>query len=148
MAIKYKLVQRKDFSKDAPKDAKKYFAQIVSNGTVTFDELCEGIAEESALTSGDVKGMIDRLTKALVRHLKAGRIVQNGELGNFRPTLGSKGAASEKEFDAGTMMKKPGMMFTPGKALQNMRTQITFERISKKEETTTGGGEEERPGEL
>ena len=46
------------------------------------------------------------------------------------------------------MMKKPGMMFTPGKALQNMRTQITFERISKKEETTTGGGEEERPGEL
>ena len=46
MSVKYKLVQRPDFSKGAAKDAKKYFAQMLSNGNVSFDELCESIAEE------------------------------------------------------------------------------------------------------
>lgn len=64
MPIKYKLVQRKDFSKDAPKDSKKYYASIVSNGTVTLEELCEGIAEETTLTSADVKSCLDRLPHA------------------------------------------------------------------------------------
>lgn len=45
MSVKYKLVQRPDFSKGAAKDAKKYFAQMLSNGNVSFDELCESIAE-------------------------------------------------------------------------------------------------------
>ena len=48
MSVKYKLVQRPDFSKGAAKDAKKYFAQMLSNGNVSFDELCESIAEESS----------------------------------------------------------------------------------------------------
>ena len=60
MPLKYKLIQRKDFSKDAPKDGKKYYAAIVSNGTVSTDELCESIAEETALTSADAKSFMDR----------------------------------------------------------------------------------------
>ena len=63
MSVKYKLVQRPDFSKGAAKDAKKYFAQMLSNGNVSFDELCESIAEETALTSADVKSCFDRLPK-------------------------------------------------------------------------------------
>ena len=39
MSVKYKLVQRPDFSKGAAKDAKKYFAQMLSNGNVSFDDL-------------------------------------------------------------------------------------------------------------
>ena len=50
MPIRYKLIQRKDFTKDAPKDGKRFYAQLVSNGTVSLDELCESIAEETALT--------------------------------------------------------------------------------------------------
>ncbi len=83
MPLKYKLIQRKDFSKDAPKDGKKYYAAIVSNGTVSTDELCESIAEETALTSADAKSFMDRLPRILARHLREGRNVQVGELGNF-----------------------------------------------------------------
>ncbi|WP_455640477.1 HU family DNA-binding protein [Parabacteroides sp.] len=140
MGIKYKLVQRKDFSKDAPKDGKKYFAQAVNNETVSFDEFCESVAEESALTSGDVKSFMDRMTKTLRRHLKEGRNVQMGELGSFRMAAGSKGADTIEEFNAATMMKKPSLVFTAGKALQEIRSQITFERVKDKNE---GGGSNE-----
>lgn len=130
MPIRYKLVQRKDFTKDAPADGKRYYAQLVSNGTVSLDELCESIAEETAQTSADVKSIFDRLPRVLRRHLSEGRNVQMGEFGSIRPTLGSQGSLTRKEFDAATMMKKPGLVFTPGKLLQRMRDDATFSRVS------------------
>lgn len=136
------MVKRKDFSKDAPKDAFKYFAQLVNNGTISFEELCEGIAEETALTSADVKSCLDRLPRHIARHTKEGRTVQVGELGTFRPAVGSKGAATEDEFDAATMMKKPSITFLPGKVIQAARNAMTFVRL-KKENTTKE--EEDRP---
>lgn len=59
MSAKYKLVKRRDFTKGAPEGATKIYAQLVNNGTVGFEELCEGIAEETALTSADVKACLD-----------------------------------------------------------------------------------------
>lgn len=146
MPAKYKLVKRKDFTKDAPKDATKFYAQLVNNGTASFDEICASIAEETALTSADVKACIDRLPRIIARHLKEGRTVQAGELGTFRPVVGSKGADTEKAFDAATMMKKPSISFIPGKELQTVRGTMTFTRV--KTDETGGGNEEERPGEL
>lgn len=113
MAVKYKLIQKKDFSKDAPKDGKKYYASIVSNGTVDLEELCESISEETALTSADVKSCLDRLPRIIARHLREGRNVQLGELGNIRLSLGSKGSDTMRAFNAATMMKKPNILFTP-----------------------------------
>ena len=86
MSMKYKLVQRKDFSKDASPDSKLYYAQIVNNGTVDLKELCENIAEESALSSADVRGVFDRLTRQLRTHLQNGRTVVIDGFGSFRPT--------------------------------------------------------------
>ena len=82
MSMKYKLVQRKDFSKDASPDSKLYYAQIVNNGTVDLKELCENIAEESALSSADVRGVFDRLTRQLRTHLQNGRTVVIDGFGN------------------------------------------------------------------
>lgn len=141
MPIRYKLIQRKDFTKDAPVDGKRYYAQLVSNGTVSLEELCESISEETALTSADVKSVFDRLPRILRRHLGEGRNVQLGEFGSIRPTLGSQGALTKKEFNAATMMKKPGFMFTPGKLLQEMRNNTTFLRVKDPDEETTGDSE-------
>ena len=57
MAVKYKLIQRKDMSSDAGPGSKLYYAQAVSAGEMTLDELCEDIAESSTVTSADVFGM-------------------------------------------------------------------------------------------
>ena len=97
MSVKYKLVQRPDFSKGAAKDPKKYFAQMLSNGNVSFDELCESIAEETALTSADVKSCFDRLPRILARHLKEGRNVQLGEFGSMHDEEAESGLYSRQD---------------------------------------------------
>ena len=138
MSMKYKLVQRKDFSKDASPDSKLYYAQIVNNGTVDLKELCENIAEESALSSADVRGVFDRLTRQLHTHLQNGRTVVIDGFGSFRPTVGSKGVANEEDFDAATMMRTPKIVFTPHADLRETYNKVVYERISnkKKEESS------------
>lgn len=139
MSVKYKLVQRKDFSEGAGSDAKLWYAQGESSGNMTFEELCDEISESCTLTSADVKAALDRLTWVLSRNLQAGRIVQMGELGNFRLTIGSKGTITEDEFDT-SLIKKPKVTFYPGKKLQQARTETSFERIDVKEEETEDEG--------
>ena len=130
MSAKYKLVKRKDFSKDAPEDAIKYFAQLVNNGTVGFEEICGDVAEETALTSADVKSCIDRAAHHIAKNVKEGRLVQMGELGSFLLS----------------MMKKPKVQYIPGKLLQDIRGKVNFERVKEKtEKTPGGGGEDDRP---
>lgn len=145
MPIKYKLIQRKNFAKDAQPDDKLYYASILSNGTVPFDEICESISEETAMTSAEVKGCFDRMVRLLVRHLREGRNVQMGELGSFRMTLGSLGVETESEFNAATMMKRPSIVFTAGKALQEMRDRVTYIRVKENDSETSEGG---TPGDI
>lgn len=143
MPVKYKLIARKNFAKDAQPDDKLLYASILSNGTASFDEVCESIAEETAMTSADVKSCLDRLPRILARHLREGRNVQLGELGSFRLTLGSLGAETEKAFNAATMMKRPGIVFTPGKTLQEMRDKVTYIRVKADGSETSEGGSPE-----
>mgnify|MGYP002436265812 FL=1 len=131
MTFKYKLIQRKDFSKGALEDAKLYYAQAVNNGTVSTKELCENIAEESALTSADVNGVFNRLVRQLRTHLQNGRTVVIDGFGSFRLTVGSKGAVNMEDFDAATMMKKPHIVFTPHTELKDSTQKLVFVRVNK-----------------
>ena len=149
MSVKYKLIQRKDMSTDAGPGSKLYYAQAVSAGEMTLDELCEDIAESSTVTSADVKAVLDRLGWILSKNLKAGRIVQVGELGNFRMTLGSSGVSTIEEFNT-SLIRKPKVAFYPGKRLQETRSLATFERIGGEDSTSPTSpdseGEEEDGG--
>ena len=93
MAISYTLVQRKDMSKGALEDAKLYYALAVNTRRVDFDDLCDEIAETCTLTSADIKAVLDRVIWAMVSHLKNSELVQFGDLGNFRISVGSTGSA-------------------------------------------------------
>ena len=151
MAQKYKLINRRNLGKDASENPRKFYAQAVSNGYMTFDELCADIAEQCTLTSADVKAVMDRMNYVLDKHLKAGRIVQFGEIGSFRLAVGSTGSLTEEEF-SDSQIKKPKIVFQPGSRLQDTRTLTKFERVSEGETeeagTGTGEEEEERPGGL
>ena len=146
MAQKFKLVERRNLGSDNKEVPRKFYAQAVNNGYVAFDELCGEIAENCTLTSADVKAVMDRMNYILDKNLKAGRIVQFGEIGNFRLAVGSTGSVTTKDFST-SLIKKPKIVFTPGSKLQVTRALTSFERIAEEAETG-GGGEEERPGEL
>ena len=129
--LKFKLVQRKDMSEGALEGAKLYYPQLVSNGRVTFNNLCEEVAEQSSLTSGDIKNSVDRLINCLVRHLKEGRSVDCGDLGSFRVALRSSGVATAEDYDVATQMRTPSVIYTPGKKLKEMRTtDVTYQRVT------------------
>lgn len=147
MSQKYKLIERRNLGKDQTEMPRKMYAQAVNNGYVGFNELCQEIGEGCTLTSADVKAVMDRMNYTLDKHLKAGRIVQFGEIGSFRLAVGSTGSVDVKSFNA-SLIKKPKIVFTPGNRLQETRTLTSFERIASPDETTGSSGEEERPGEL
>lgn len=147
MAQKFKLVERKNLGKDNTENPKKFYAQAVNNGYVPFTELCADIAEGCTLTSADVKAVLDRMNFMLDKHLKAGRIVQFGEIGNFRLALGSSGSLSTKGFNT-SQIKKPRIVFHPGDKLQETRTLATFEHVGDSGAENRGNQDSESPGEI
>lgn len=129
--LRYKLVQRKDMSKGALEGSKLYYPQVINLGRVSFDSLCEEVAEQSSLTSGDIKNCMDRLINCLVRHLKEGRSVDCGDLGSFRINIRSTGADTPETYDAATMMRKPSIQYYLGKRLRDMQdTGVQYERYT------------------
>lgn len=129
--LRYKLVQRKDMSKGALEGSKLYYPQVINLGRVSFDSLCEEVAEQSSLTSGDIKNCMDRLINCLVRHLKEGRSVDCGDLGSFRINIRSTGADTPEAYDAATMMRKPSVQYYLGKKLRDMQdTGVQYERYT------------------
>lgn len=129
--LRYKLVKRKDMSKGALEGSKLYYPQVINQGRVSFDSLCEEVAEQSSLTSGDIKNCMDRLINCLVRHLKEGRSVDCGDLGSFRINIRSTGADTPETYDAATMMRKPSIQYYLGKKLRDMQdTGVQYERYT------------------
>lgn len=141
MAITYTLVQRKDMSKGALEDAKLFYAQAVMSRRVVFDDLCDEIAETCTLTSADIKAVLDRVIWAMVTHLRNGEIVQFADLGNFRIAIGSPGVSNPEDFNA-VMIRRPKVVFSPGKRLRDMRNLAKFNRftVDKDEGMDEGGG--------
>ena len=81
------------------------------------------------------------------RAVDLAELVQFGDLGNFRIAVGSAGAATTEEF-APSMLRKPKVVFHPGKRLQEMRELAKFARftVDKDEPATEPVEEEEDPG--
>ncbi len=127
MSQKFRLIERRNLGKDNEENPRKFYAQAVNNGYVSFDELCVEIAENCTLTSADVKAVMDRMNYILDKNLKAGRIVQFGEIGSFRLAIGSTGSTTEEDFST-SQIKTPKIVFTPGSKLRVTRKLTTFEK--------------------
>lgn len=139
MSIKYKLVLKKDLTKGAASNAKRFYASTPVSGTMNFNSICDVIADRSTASDGDValvvRGLIRTMEKALLRN----EVVQMDTLGNFRLSFGSSGSVLEKDFQA-NMIRKPKIIFTPGAKLRAMIEKINLERIGKEPEAPEGGG--------
>lgn len=142
MAIKYRLVSRKDMAKDAPVGSKLFYAASSSNGMCDLTTLCEIIADRSAATAGDVKLVLDGLMYVVQQKLKEGQTIQLGDLGYFQAHIGSKGAKTTKEFTT-DLIKRCRITFRPGKLLQELSKKLRTERDMPKEESTN-----DRPDEV
>ena len=126
MALKFKLVMRKNLGEDHESIPEKVYAQMVYGDLVTFDEFAEEVADSSGVGSASVKAVLDRMNVVLVRHLQHGRRVSVGELGLFRFCFGSSGVPDEKTFST-NLIREPKVRFYPGKALRVAKSRTSFE---------------------
>ena len=147
MAQKYKLVMKKNLGKDADKAPRKLYAIPKYNGYTDMALLCKLISARSTASSADVKAVLDSLIFVLDLELQAGRIVNVGELGNFRLSLSSAGTETKKDFSQ-SKLRGARIIFTPGEALRTIGTTSFAAYTPETVAPDEGGGEEERPGEL
>lgn len=149
MALKYRLVQRKDMSKDAPEGAKKFYGSVSATGTLGFDQICSNIAAYSTASPGDVKLVLDGLLFVATEALLRGEVVQLGELGNFQLKMSSAGTEKAADYEA-SMLSRPHIVFRPSIRLKTAVARVGVEKWPTVSGTgSTGGGEEnDRPGEL
>nr|WP_129733240.1 HU family DNA-binding protein [Parabacteroides goldsteinii] len=146
MALKFKKVQRKIMF-GADKDKVKTYAMAKASGYCDMAKLCELISNRSAMSSADVKAILDSLNWAMGLELRSGNIVQVGEFGNFRLSVKSTGTDSADDFNA-SKIKKARIVFTPGSSLRWSNEITKFEEESEKKEdkpNTGGGDDDDRP---
>jgi len=148
MSLSYHIVQRPDKHKDAEEGATLYYGQVRVRQTVSFDRLCETIADRSTASKGDVQLVIDGLLHVLSQNLAEGNVVQVGDFGNFRMNAGSSGAATAEEFTT-SLFKNGKIIFTPGAKLKQLTEDLKFEKITplpSEEDDTSGGDDEGQDG--
>lgn len=143
MALKFRLIERTmKIGKNAGK--KLVYAQQVTGGKLSFEKLCDIIADGSTVSSADVKAVFDRLQRVFERYLADGYIIDCGELGSFRPSFGSKGVEQVTDFKQLKHLRKARVRYLPPRRFEALRV-ATYTRVNLfgepiKEETTEAGG--------
>lgn len=98
MSIKYNLIERGEPGITGGGN-KKWYAVATSDGELTVDDLTKQIEKFSALSEADIRGVIIALENVIQDNLANGKIIRLDKLGSFYPTLSSKGADTEEDFD-------------------------------------------------
>ncbi|MCD8261065.1 MAG: hypothetical protein LUD15_05875 [Bacteroides sp.] len=127
MSVSYYVIERR-VPGGPDKGKMKQFAQFRLGSVIGFEAICRKTALLSTATSGDVKVVLNGLLTIISEYLEAGHSVKVWVLGNFRPSAGSNPVEKEEDVTA-HQMRRPRIIFTPGKALRTMLSQISFRRI-------------------
>jgi len=123
MSVAYQLVLRPN-----PKDklaVKKYYASVKNSGTTEFETLCTTISDRGTCIKGDIQAALDGLVFSMKMGLSEGRIIQLGEFGNFRMSVGGTGVEDSADYSTSMILRKK-IIFTPGKLLKDMMKTIAF----------------------
>lgn len=152
---KYKLIKRHNPNKkDAPK---KWYAIPVSETPQTVKAMTRAATENTTTAPIEMEAALDLLGKHARQQLQQGHTVRVGDLGTLRVTFNSDGVEDITQFNAGTMIKTPRIIFTPSKefresVLQGIQFQgggvledgISYASMAdykRAKGITTGGGE-------
>ena len=142
--IKIKAVERQvGFGKDEKK--KRWFPAIYLSSDVTFEEFIDKVADETTISSADVKAVFDRAGKVLVEQLREGKSVDCGDLGTFRPSLTTKTGTGAETAEGVTMemIDKLKVIYTPRvrikDALKKVRMELLDVAFGSKKKPIPGG---------
>ncbi|MCD8261675.1 MAG: HU family DNA-binding protein [Bacteroides sp.] len=130
MSLKFHCVERRLLAGEHAGEH-RFFGQVRCGECITFDKICDQIALLSAATKGDMELILDSFVEVIREQLDSGNIIQLGDLSNFRVSAGSYGVEPQEKFRA-THIKRPRIVFTPGKLLKEVAQEIVFEKLDKR----------------
>jgi predicted histone-like DNA-binding protein len=107
---------------------KKYYAYPVHGPELSLDGLTKAIEHSSTVSGADIRAVLYAMVEEAASALEDGRIVRLGDLGSLRITLSSDGKDAPENVTAAAV-KKAGVIFTPGKKLQDMFKTVKFTKV-------------------
>ena len=117
MSISYKWVQKKHpMKKDEPA---KWYAVPNSARPLPPKALTRAATANTTTAPIELESAMELLAAFIPQQLQQGHTVNVPGLGTFRITFKSAGAEKIEEFNAGTMIKSPRVMFVPAKELRD-----------------------------
>lgn len=132
--IKYVTVAKKN----PITKAVKYYANIAPTTPMNLSQVAEEIEKICAMTSADVKAILDALQYVVRKSLLNGNAVRLGDLGSFRPTIKSKGSDTKEEVKAESI-ERVRCRFTPSGTLASDLQKAKFGKYGATEDTITDG---------
>jgi len=105
----------------------KWFGQVRSGTNIPFEKLCRQITHHCTATYADVSGVMKEILNCMADILEDGSSLQLGRVGNLRLSAGSHGVEEESDFTL-RQMKRPRVVFSPGKVLRTMLEQVKFRK--------------------
>jgi len=124
MSIRIKSIERPQPGV-AGGGVKKWYASPVHDKEVSLEGLTKAIERTSTVNGADIRAVLYAMVENAVDGLSEGRIIRLGDLGSLRITLSSEGKTTAEEVTAAAV-KKAGVIFTPGKKLQEMLKTAKF----------------------
>jgi predicted histone-like DNA-binding protein len=126
MSIQYKAVPKSNPQDKAA--APKYYAEIVTRGSVSYDEFLDSVCEDTTLNRDEVRMAFNKGFKSILQFSKLGFNVHLDSLGYVRTTVRSKGVDTPEEVTAATVSDiVPHFVFSEG-----FRSELKKERLEKK----------------
>ena len=105
--------------------APKFYGQIVSNQSVSIEELAEVIASRCTVKLADVVGVVSAFESEMKKALLNSEIVELDRIGRFRVTVSGKGALSEKDYTA-DLIRGVNVRFSPAKYIKEVLSKTDF----------------------
>jgi predicted histone-like DNA-binding protein len=127
MSLLYKSVKRLNpQNKDA---APKYYAEIVTRGSISYEEFLDSVCEDTTLNREEVRMVFNKGFKTIRKFSKLGFNVHLDSLGYIKTTLRSKGVETPEEVTAATVSDiVPHFVFG-----EEFRKDLKDERLERKE---------------
>ena len=106
-------------------EAPKFYGQIVSNRSVSLEELAEVIAARCTVKLADVVGVVTAFEAEMKKALLNSEIVELDRIGRFRVTVSGKGALTEEDYQP-EYIKGVNVRYAPGKYIKETLARTRF----------------------
>lgn len=106
----------------------KYYAQLLSSGTVDLDQIAALMSDGSTVRQNDIYAVLIGMVNEISKQLSQGKIVCIDHLGTFRLSARSQAATTAAEVKP-SLIKKSVILYKPSKRLNTTLKSLKYKKL-------------------